>query len=186
MEKTRQKLLSEVYEYLHENCNVHNQTDFSKKIGYSRAVVSAALNGNEKYLSNALFRKICQVYPIINEQYLLTGDGELLVPEEKTVHEDPIREDREPSVVNQAANIIDLYAGLIKEIEVLRFELNQELANVRAEREDAHRLVTTLHDCLFELRTVLAQQKGHIARPSIAADDGPSDCLTDPATDPDS
>ena len=184
--KTKQNRLTEVYNYLHDNCNVHNQTDFANKIGYSRVMVSAAINGNERYLSDALFRKICQVYPIINEQYLLTGEGELLVPEEKTAHEDPLREEREPSVVNQAANIIDLYAGLIKEIEVLRFELNQELANVRAEREDAHRLVTTLHDCLFELRTILAQQKGHITRPSFAADDGPSDCLADPATDPDS
>ena len=57
-----------------------------------------------------------------------------------------------PTVVEQAANIIDLYAGLIKEIESLRADLNSELEAVRKERHEAQRLTTMLHDCLFYAR----------------------------------
>jgi hypothetical protein len=74
----RQKRLNEVYEHLHNYCNVHTKGDFADKISYARAYISSALNGNEKYLTDKLFMKICEVYEIFNLDYLLTGKGKLL------------------------------------------------------------------------------------------------------------
>ena len=44
--------------------------------------MSAALNGNEGYLTDSLFKSICAAFPgTFNLDYLLTGEGSLLVDE---------------------------------------------------------------------------------------------------------
>ena len=55
----RQKRLNEVYDYLHSNKGIHTKAGFADAIKYARAYVSSALNGNEKYLTDKLFRSIC-------------------------------------------------------------------------------------------------------------------------------
>ena len=126
--------------------------------------MSAAMNGKDEYLTDDLFENICEVYPVFNLDYLLTGEGELLNGKDVAQTE---KVDN-PTVVEQAANIIDLYAGLIKEIESLRADLMSELEAARKERQEAQRLTTMLHDCLF-----YARENTH-PQPSIgrAADDG--------------
>jgi hypothetical protein len=80
----RQSRLNEVYNYLHDHFNVHTKGEFADLIGYARAYVSSALNGNEKYLTDKLFRSICESYPdIFDINYLLTGEGELLKKKEQ-------------------------------------------------------------------------------------------------------
>lgn len=59
----RQKRLNEVYEHLHQHCGVHTKGHFADSINYARAYISSALNGNEKYLTDKLFTKICEAYP---------------------------------------------------------------------------------------------------------------------------
>ena len=97
----REKRLNEVYEYLHNNFNVHTKGDFADSIKYARAYVSSALNGNERYLTDKLFRNICEAYPgVFNLEYLLTGEGEMLIsrktddvePVESSVSFDPMKE----------------------------------------------------------------------------------------------
>lgn len=80
----RQKRLNEVYEHLHNHCGVHTKAEFADKIQYARAYVSSALNGNEKYLTEKLFRSICEKFPQFNIDYLLKGEGKLLVQEPET------------------------------------------------------------------------------------------------------
>lgn len=80
----RQSRLNEVYNYLHDHFNVHTKGEFADLIGYARAYVSSALNGNEKYLTDKLFRSICESYPdTFDIDYLLTGEGELLKKKEQ-------------------------------------------------------------------------------------------------------
>lgn len=78
-----QKRLHEVFAHVRKHYDIHTQDDFAQYIGYGRTSISAAMNGNEKYLSANLFRSICDKFPgIFNLDYLLTGDGELLAIEE--------------------------------------------------------------------------------------------------------
>ena len=72
----RKERLNEVYEHLHNQCGVHTKAEFADRIQYARAYVSSALNGNEKYLTDKLFRSICEKFPQFNLDYLLTGNGE--------------------------------------------------------------------------------------------------------------
>ena len=163
--KDRQKRLIEVYDHLRQFFGIHTKTGFAEAVKYGRTSMSAAMNGKEEYLTDDLFENICEVYPVFNLDYLLTGEGELLNDKDVAQTEKAAN----PTVVEQATNIIDLYAGLIKEIESLRADLNAELAAARQERQEANRLVTMLHDCLFQARTITIGKSKQIDR---AADDG--------------
>lgn len=80
----RQKRLIEVYEYARKHLAIHTQIDFAKAIGFSRAVISSALNGNDQYLTDSLFNRISDKYPgVFNLDYLLTGKGDLLLTDAK-------------------------------------------------------------------------------------------------------
>lgn len=101
----KQKRLHEVYEYLRMCCGVHTQIDLAKALHYSRNAITLALNGNEKYLTENLFRSVCAAYPgVFNLDYLLTGNGSLLA--EEVVHDDGtlrITETIDPSSLVNAA-----------------------------------------------------------------------------------
>ena len=79
----RQKRLIEVYDYLRQYHGIHTKTQFAEAIDFGRTSMSAALNGNEKYLTDSLFKNICAAYPgVFNLDYLLTGKGSLLISNE--------------------------------------------------------------------------------------------------------
>ena len=79
----RQKRLKEVYEHLRKYHGIHTQIDFAKELHKSRNSITLALNGNEAYLTDNLFRDICECWRgTFNLDYLLTGEGELLTIEE--------------------------------------------------------------------------------------------------------
>ena len=109
----RQKRLKEVYEHLRKHCGIHTQGDFASSIGYSRPVISSAMNGNEDNLTDRLFKSICEKYEnVFNLDYLLNGEGELLLPKKSTAEQ-------------QEANILELYAHMIRSIDDLRQELKK-------------------------------------------------------------
>ena len=75
----RQKRLNEVYEHLRKFFGVHTKIDFAEAIKYSRVYITNAMNGDEKNLTDKLFKNICEAYPgVFNLDYLLNGEGELL------------------------------------------------------------------------------------------------------------
>lgn len=79
----RQQRLKQVFEHLRNHFNIHTQGDFADAIGYSRPVVSSALNGNVDKITDKMLRTITKCFPgIFDIEYLLTGDGQLLTAEE--------------------------------------------------------------------------------------------------------
>ena len=84
--KERQKRLMEVYEHLRKYYGVHTKTGFAEAVKYGRTSMSSAMNGNELYLTDSLFRSICLAYPnVFNLNYLLTGEGSLLQSNKEAV-----------------------------------------------------------------------------------------------------
>lgn len=76
----RQKRLIEVYNYVRQHFGIHTKQGFAEALNYGRTSMSAALNGNEGYLTDSLFKSICAAFPgTFNLDYLLTGEGELLM-----------------------------------------------------------------------------------------------------------
>ena len=126
-----------------------NQTEIADALEVSPPYVNAILNG-KKPLGKKNAERLANLYGL-SKSFLLTGEGSITNNGEDVVLPQKDNE-YNPTVVEQAANIIDLYAGLIKEIESLRADLNSELEAVRKERQEAQRLTTMLHDCLFYAR----------------------------------
>ena len=130
----RQKRLIEVYEHLRKYYGIHTKTGFAEALHYGRTSMSAAINGDEKYLTDSLFKNICEAYKgVFNLDYLLTGDGHLITHEEDariSEHE------QEKTEMEQKADILELYAQRIRLVDDLRITLKEELAEVRAIRTE--------------------------------------------------
>lgn len=143
----RQKRLLEVYEYARKYLGIHTQTDFANAIGCSRAVLSSALNGNEQYLTDNLFHRICNIYPgVFNIDYLLTGDGYVITGveeaklEERAEMEAALKEyranhrngtnnlpdSRKESGIDQSSLVNALLAAKDETIATLRDQIQQQ------------------------------------------------------------
>lgn len=169
----KQKRLQEVYDHLRRWYGIHTQTDFANSMRYSRNAISLALNGNEKYLTDKLFKNICEAYPgKFNLEYLLTGNGNLLTPEEGAMSSE-IEQTSKHSKDEATANLVELYAQRIRLVDDLRQSLKEELAEVRAIKEDMQTAVNDFRDATYRLTQ--AMKSLNEQRPpsiGIAADDG--------------
>ena len=74
--------LKKAIRYIKGSTEYSNQTLIAEKIDFGRTNLSAALNGEEKYLTEGLISKVTSTFPEINKDWLLTGDGEMLIEEE--------------------------------------------------------------------------------------------------------
>jgi hypothetical protein len=157
----RQKRLTEVYDYLSEHGGIHTQTDFAIVIGYSRPVISSALNGSEIALTDKLFHKICEVYPKFNIDYLLSGEGALFSIE-------PIHESDVPPS-NEMGNVLELYARMIRGVDDLRVQLKDELTGVQSMKDELKRARDEFREATIRLDDIARRLSNR--RVSIAADD---------------
>lgn len=124
----RHDRLKEAYDYLRYQHGIHTQMEMANALQITRSSFSAAMNGNEKYLTKSLFMKICAAFPgVFNLDYLLTGEGTLLAQQEKA----------EPTPVSPATdNILELYASMLRRVDDLRQELHQELLAIRQLKDE--------------------------------------------------
>lgn len=121
--KSKQERFKEVYEHLRAYHGIHTQTDLAAALRITRPGVSAAMNGNDAYLTKNLFNKICAAFPgVFNLDYLLTGEGKLLAEEE----------DSPPSATQAQQNdMLEMYARMIRGVDDLRVQLKEELEQVQ-------------------------------------------------------
>ena len=158
----RAERLNEVYKHLFANFGIKSKKEMADYMKIQRTGLSAALNGAAANLTDNLFKKICLAWPgVFNLDYLLTGEGELLINGEQKQKEMPPSE--------QAANILEIYANRIRLLDDMRTNLSEELAEIRMikeeltqARDDFRQATARLSDTLHLL---------NIATPLIAADD---------------
>ena len=109
----RQKRLIEVYEHLRMYYGVHTKTGFAEAVHYGRTSMSAALNGDESYLTDNLFKNICEAYRgVFNLDYLLNGEGDLL-----TIEEEASNDEVEKRINPQSSYADKLIASLEKQVK---------------------------------------------------------------------
>lgn len=144
MIRTKQERLQEVYAHVRANYGIHTQSDFSKSLGMTRPAISSAMNGNDSYLTDNLFKKVCATWQgVFNLDYLLTGRGALLAEQKKAA--EPLND--------PTADLVDLCARVIKEVEYLRKQLTEEIAEV--------------HTLRMELSATLHQLRGQYQSPNL-------------------
>lgn len=144
----RHERLKEAYDYLRYQHGIHTQMDMANALQVTRSSFSAAINGNDKYLTKSLFMKICAAFPgVFNLDYLLNGTGTLLAQQEKA----------EPTPVSPAIdNILELHAQMIRHVDDLRQELHQELLAIRQLKDE-------LRATLAELKSATTYEYGMAA-----------------------
>lgn len=160
---TKQERLHEVYNHLRSFFGIHTQIDFAEAIRITRPALSSAMNGNEAYLTKNLFQKICAAFPgVFNLEYLLTGNGILITPEEDAKNE-MIRIDHEQinksfdvnSLVDKAVEIAvsakDETINVLKsQVTDLRIQLVEKDKTI----EDKNNIIAMLKQRLAEMEAV--------------------------------
>lgn len=111
----RKDRLNEVYEHLRNHFGIHTKTQFAAVLKITQPALSSAMNGNEAYLTDNLFKRICAAYQgVFSLDYLLTGNGQLLTIQEEVKSEQIEKE----SNLQQPSSYIDkLIASLEKQVK---------------------------------------------------------------------
>lgn len=147
----RQKRLIEVYDHLRRHFGIHTKTGFAEAVKYGRTSMSAALNGNEDYLTDKLFESICDTYKgVFDLNYLLTGEGTLLTTEEQVKSED-IEKAATPPTDEMTANILELYAQRVRLVDDLRATLKNELEEIRTIKSELQQARDDFRDATYRL-----------------------------------
>ena len=150
----RQKRLIEVYEHLRRYFGIHTKTGFAEALHYGRTSLSAAINGDENYLTDKLFKNICEAYPgVFDLNYLLTGEGQLLTIEEEVKSED-IEKAINPTSAPQAIDYTFLIEKAVekatayadKTIAMMEKQINRLENDLDAKEQEMKRLQARIHE----------------------------------------
>ena len=157
----RQKRLIEVYEHLRKHYGIHTKTGFAESLHYGRTSMSAAMNGDEKYLTDSLFKNICEAYRgVFDLNYLLTGEGQLLTIEEEVKSED-IEKAINPTSAPQAIDYTFLIEKAVEKATAYADKtiaiLEKQVATLEKDIEAKDTEISTLKDRLheFEIATTI-------------------------------
>ena len=149
----RQKRLKEVYEHLRKFYGIHTQSDFANALRKSRNAITLALNGDEKYLTDKLFKNICEAYPgVFNLNYLLTGEGSLLTIEEE-VHNEEHEKLYNPQPIDQSSLVNALLASKDETIDSLK----SRIADIQRTIADKEEIIKARDARILELERRIAQ-----------------------------
>ncbi len=161
--KNKQERLIEVYEYARAHCGVHTKSEMAIRLHITQPAFSYAINGNEAYLTKNLFQKICAAFPgIFNLDYLLTGQGELLLA--SNVQSEPSTT-KKPASVNvdfyhDALNLnAKVIADMRKDLEYFKSSLLDKDSTI----QENHEQVLTMRTQLVSLQTELDHIKNVLA-----------------------
>lgn len=125
----RAERLNEVYKHLFANFGIKSKKEMADYMKIQRTGLSAALNGAAANLTDNLFKKICLAWPgVFNLDYLLTGEGRLLLDEPQFVGE----EHPSSPIPSWADALLDIMAKQVKENEALNRELRQSIERANA------------------------------------------------------
>lgn len=177
----RQKRLNEVYEHLRKFYGIHTQSDFANALRKSRNAITLALNGDEKYLTDKLFKNICEAYKgVFNLDYLLTGKGHLLTIEEE-VNNEELDKMVNPTPAPQA---IDYTFLIEKAVEKATAYADKTIAILEKQVTDKDEQIADLRSRVRELEMLInSQSLGKAIEkspfPVGVADDGSVHILVD-------
>ena len=130
----RQKRLIEVYEHLRRHFGIHTKTGFAESLRYGRTSMSAAMNGDDSYLTDKLFKNICETYKgVFNLDYLLTGEGDLLTVEEDV--KSSRMENPQNDIPDYVQRLCDEAARMATRNEMLERQCENLIAELRESRE---------------------------------------------------
>lgn len=76
--------LNQVIEYLKDNGVIHKQQDIADRMELPRSTVSNAMHGRARLSFENFLRRFARAYPRISVDWLLTGEGAMVLPDTHT------------------------------------------------------------------------------------------------------
>ena len=154
----RAERLNDVYKHLFAHHGVTSQKAMAEHLGMQRTGLSAAMNGSKANLTDSLFKKICAAWPgVFVLDYLLTGEGNLLTPEEEFTS-------AKIEQTEQNNNILELYARMIRGIDDLRQEMKKELCDIQNLKTELQQARDDFRAATNTLRRIIAQTESRDVR----------------------
>lgn len=153
----KKERLQEVFEHLRRFHGIFYQKDLADVIGIKRTSLCLAMNGNEAYLTENLFRRICKAYPgVFDIHYLLTGEGTLLLPKNDGTKQtiEKINEIDPKDLMAGVENLLQIAATQIKDNEELRRELQ---SSILENQELFDKMQTSIRELQDVVRTILSR-----------------------------
>ena len=111
------------------------------------------MNGDEKYLTDSLFKNICEAYKgVFDLNYLLTGEGSLLTIEEE-VHNEEYEKLYNPQPIDQSSLVNALLASKDETIDSLK----SRIADLQRTIADKEEIIKAREARILELERRIAQ-----------------------------
>lgn len=128
----KKERIKKIFEYLKSIGRIHTQTDFAKAIGSTQATVSNMLSGEEKYVTDSLFRRIGYYFgDIFNKEWLESGEGDMLC--------------RQSVNAGASSTVIGNNVNGAGDIKITNNEQNEALALLRSQLEGKDKEIERLH-----------------------------------------
>lgn len=151
--------MNAAFNYLRDHGYLHTQKDMADAIGSTAPNVSRMLKGDPKVLTDNICVRVQRSYGCISANWLMHGEGEMLVVDEPTEQGDPTLAAKNETIATLKAQLKDKDAlladkdGRIADKQALIDNLQEQVADLRRQLA-AYRSKEMMGDLPFKLGKV--------------------------------
>ena len=143
--------MNAAFNYLRDHGYLHTQKDMADAIGSTAPNVSRMLKGDPKVLTDNICVRVQRSYGCISANWLMHGEGEMLVVEEPTEQGDPTLAAKNETIATLRAQLKDKDAR-IADKQALIDNLQEQVADLRRQLA-AYRSKELMGDLPFKFGT---------------------------------
>jgi hypothetical protein len=150
--------MNAAFNYLRDHGYLHTQKDMADAIGSTAPNVSRMLKGDPKVLTDNICVRVQRSYGCISANWLMHGEGEMLIAEEPTGHDDPTIVAKNETIATLRAQLKDKDAlladkdGRIADKQALINNLQEQVADLKRQLA-AYRSKELMGDLPFKFGT---------------------------------
>lgn len=155
----KKERMNAAFNYLRDHGYLHTQKDMADAIGSTAPNVSRMLKGDPKVLTDNICVRVQRSYGCISANWLMHGEGEMLVVDEPTEQGDPTLAAKNETIATLRAQLKDKDAlladkdGRIADKQALIDNLQEQVADLRRQLA-AYRSKELMGDLPFKLGKV--------------------------------
>jgi len=140
--------MNAAFNYLRDHGYLHTQKDMADAIGSTAPNVSRMLKGDPKVLTDNICVRVQRSYGCISANWLMHGEGEMLIAEEPTGHNDPTLAAKNETIATLKAQLRDKDATIASK-DALLADKDGRIADKQA-------LIDNLQEQVADLKRQLA------------------------------
>ena len=157
----KKERVNAAFNFLREHGYLHTQKDMAEAIGSTPPNISRMLAGDAKVLTDNICVRIQRAYPIISANWLIHGDGDMLIMDNNTERQMMMPD---PSSVTNAiiASKDETIESLKRELAKAEESAKRELAEKDARLADKDAMILNLQGQLRDKDATIADREATI------------------------